>query len=103
MKKAATVILMLALLVTSMPAFAGTENDGPIIGDTLFARPLGLVSIVGGAALWIVSMPFAIMSGNVEKTTESLIANPIKYTITRQVGDFDYELTSRPAEENTQK
>jgi hypothetical protein len=99
MKKVTTIILILAMLTVSVPVFAGTENDGPMVGDTLAARPLGLVSIGVGAALWVLSFPFAIMSGNIEKTTETFIANPVKYTVVRQVGDFDYELTSTPAEE----
>lgn len=94
MKKIMAVILVLAFLVASVPVFAGTEDDGPIAGDTVFARPLGLASIVGGAALWVVSFPFALITGSVPKTTETLISNPIKYTFARPVGDFDYEPTS---------
>jgi len=90
MKRITAVILVLAFLVVSVPVFAGTENDLDVAVDTVFARPLGIVSIVGGAALWIVSFPFAAISGNLPKTTETLIANPVKYTFARPIGDFDY-------------
>lgn len=99
MKKITAVILVLAFLLVSVPVFAGTENDADVMADTIFARPLGIVSIVGGAALWIVSLPFAVISGSVPKTTETLIANPVKYTFARPVGDFDYEPAPRQADE----
>jgi hypothetical protein len=102
MKKITAVILVLAFLVASVPVFAGTENDVDIAGDIIFARPLGIVSIVGGAALWVVSFPFALITGSVPKTTETLLTNPIKYTFGRPVGDFDYELVSNQTDENKQ-
>jgi len=91
MKKITVVILALALLAASVPALAGTENDREIVGDTLFARPVGVASVVGGAALWVVSLPFAVLSGSLHKTTETLITNPVSYTFGRRVGDFDYQ------------
>ena len=102
MKKITAVILVLAFLLVSVPVFAGTEKDGPIAGDTIFARPLGIVSIIGGAALWVVSFPFALITGSVPDTTETLITNPIKYTLARPVGDFDYVPASNRVDENKQ-
>ncbi len=101
MKKITAVILVLAFLVVSVPVFAGTEDDGPIAGDAAFGRPLGIVSIVGGAALWVLSLPFAIISGSLPATTETLISNPVKYTLVRPVGDFDYEPASNRVDKNT--
>jgi len=102
MKKITAFILVLAFLVVSVPVFAGTENDGPIAGDMIFARPLGIVSIIGGAALWVVSLPFAVITGSLPATTETLISNPVKYTLARPVGDFDYEPASNRVDENKQ-
>jgi hypothetical protein len=42
-------MIVVTLLLTSVSAFAGTENDAPVVGDIIFARPLGLVGIVAGA------------------------------------------------------
>jgi hypothetical protein len=91
MKKITVVILALALLVASVPALAGIENDHELVGDTLFARPLGVASIAGGAALWVVSLPFAVLTGSLHKTTQTFITNPVTYTFGRRVGDFDYQ------------
>jgi hypothetical protein len=99
MKKVIVVFLALALLAASVPAFAGTEKDGAIVGDMLFARPLGLAAIVGGAAVWIVTLPFAALSGSIDQTTHSLITNPVKYTFSRPVGELYYEPTVSVREE----
>jgi hypothetical protein len=101
MKKMTAFILTLVLLAASVPAFAGPviENDRDVVTDALFARPLGLASIVGGAALWVITFPFAAISGSLDTTTETLIKNPIMYTFPRPVGDFDYV----PATEQEQK
>lgn len=102
MKKITAIIMVLAFLVVSVPVFAGTENEAPIVGDTIFARPLGIASIIGGAALWVVSLPFAVITGSVPETTEKLISNPIKYTLARPLGDFDYEPPSNRIDGNKQ-
>ncbi|NJD57685.1 MAG: hypothetical protein FIA94_14945 [Nitrospirae bacterium] len=91
MKRITVVVLTIALLAGSFPAFAGTESDRAIVGDTLFARPVGVVSVVAGAAFWVLSLPFAVLGGNINETTQTLISNPISYTFGRPVGDFDYQ------------
>jgi len=102
MKKITAVILVLAFLVVSVPVFAGPENDADIARDMAFSRPLGIVAIVCGAALWVVSLPFAAATGSLPQTTETLITNPVKYTFARPVGDFDYEPTSNRVDDNNQ-
>jgi hypothetical protein len=102
MKKITALILVLAFLVVSVPVFAGPENDADIARDMAFSRPLGIVAIVGGAALWLVSLPFAAFTGSLPQTTETLITNPVKYTFARPVGDFDYDPASNRADENKQ-
>ena len=92
MKKMTAFIMALVFLAASVAAFAGTpiEDDRDVVSDAIFARPLGLASLVGGAALWVVSLPFAALSGSVDKTTQTLIINPLNYTFSRPMGDFDY-------------
>ncbi|MDH4232659.1 MAG: hypothetical protein OEW04_11610 [Nitrospirota bacterium] len=92
MKKSLALIIALAFLLTSVPAFAGTENDAAVVGDIIFARPLGLIGIVAGAGLFVISLPFAAITHSVDKTSKTLIKNPVEYTFSRPVGDFDYSL-----------
>jgi len=91
MKRITVVVLTIALLAASLPAFAGMESDRDITGDILFARPVGVVSVAVGAAFWVVSLPFALLGGNLNETTQTLISQPISYTLARPVGDFDYQ------------
>ena len=82
--------IVVTLISSSVPALA--EEDGPgapeMIADAIIARPVGLVSIVLGTALFIVALPFAITSGSVEPVARTLVAAPCKFTFTRPVGDF---------------
>lgn len=102
MKKITAVMLIVAFLLVSVPVFAGDDHEADVMNDAIFARPLGIVSIVGGAALWIVSLPFAAITGSLSMTTETLITNPVKYTFARPIGDFDYVPASNQADQNRQ-
>jgi hypothetical protein len=80
----------LTLIATSMLVFVG---DGAyaateMVVDVIVARPLGLVAIVLGSAVFIVALPFAAISGSVEPVGRTLVAEPCKFTFTRPVGDF---------------
>ncbi len=88
MKKALVLIISLAVLLTSFPSFAYEGKDAAIIGDTLVVRPLSLAAIAVGAAVFIVSLPFALPSGSVDKTAEELIVKPVDFAFTRPLGDF---------------
>ena len=92
MKKILALVLAVTFVLASVPAFAGNENDSDVAGDIIFARPLGLASIVAGTGLFIVSLPFAIITGSVNKTGQTLVGNPIKYTLVRPIGDFEYSI-----------
>lgn len=94
MKKTSIAMLVVCTLIMSTtPAFASEPTDGMgIVADVLIARPVGLVSIVFGTAMYIVSLPFAIPSGSVEKAGKLLVSDPFNYTFCRPLGDFDYKV-----------
>lgn len=94
MKKVSIALLILcALAASTAPAFAEPPKDGmAIVADVLFARPVGLVSIVFGTAMYIVALPFSLPSGSVETAGQLLVADPVKYTFCRPLGDFDYKV-----------
>ena len=64
--------------------------------DLVVARPAGAVATVAGAAIFLVSWPFAALGGNTEETWDSLVANPAAYTFQRPLGDFDHERPLHP-------
>ena len=56
--------------------------------DAALIRPLGVVTLVSGAAVWLVSLPFTLPSGSVGKATEALLSKPYQHTFKRPVGQF---------------
>jgi len=77
--------------------FAGNVNANPagsgkstpaIIADVFICRPLGLLALIGGSALYVVSLPCTIPAKGQEAAKRTLILYPYHYTFTRQLGEF---------------
>lgn len=92
-----TVAFLLAAVMLSLaalPAGAATMEEEPsstaIVFDVLITRPLGIVATVVGAAVFIVGLPFTIPTRSVGITAEKLVAEPLKFTFRRPVGEMDY-------------
>lgn len=84
------------VFAASASAMAGdTHNGGPapsaeaMAADVVLVRPLTLVATVLGTGLFIVSLPFSILGGNVDDAGRNLVLKPAKSTFIRPLGDFD--------------
>ena len=81
-----------ALLVPGQASaqYAPDEGNDPsmltMTGDLLIARPIGLVTTVAGAAVFLVSLPFTAAGGNVGEAAEVLVAGPARTTFVRCLG-----------------
>lgn len=64
-------------------------------GDAVVGRPLGLVSLVLGFAVFIVSSPFSALGGNIGDAWGTLVVNPAKFTFARPLGEIDAPSTQR--------
>lgn len=97
MKRMSILAIASLLLFTSIvPAFAaGDDKAVAIIGDTVLVRPLGIAATAIGAAFFIVSLPFAVISGSVDGAAQDLVVKPAKFTFTRPLGEFPREITYR--------
>jgi hypothetical protein len=84
-------VCMLALLLsTTTPAFAtGGADPANVVVDVLVARPVSFIAMVGGATLFVISLPFAATSRSVRETTTTLVAAPAKDLFSRPMGDLD--------------
>jgi hypothetical protein len=103
-KKTIAFLVVLALIVSAVPAFAEPPKDGMVmVADVLFVRTTGLVAIVFGSAMWVVSLPFSIPSGSVGTAGQLLVADPCKFTFVRPLGDFDYKVGSAEITEVKEK
>jgi hypothetical protein len=88
------VLLGLSLTITPVLAMEGPEgaqrhDTDAMVLDALFLRPLGLVSLVGGTVLFIVTLPFSIPGGSTQEAANRLIADPAEYTFGRPLGQLD--------------
>lgn len=92
---------LIALLMTaavgmaSVPAYAeeildDQINDRPttlaMLGDAVIARPLGLGITVLGAGLFLVTLPFSALGGNVGEAAKTMVGGPGKATFFRCMG-----------------
>ena len=90
MKKMFSIMLVLAMLFSSAPAFAASSDIDAIdiVIDTAFLRPLGIVSTAFGSAFFVVSLPFAAITSSVGKSYELLVKDPFVYTFRRPLGQI---------------
>jgi ribose/xylose/arabinose/galactoside ABC-type transport system permease subunit len=68
--------------VQAPPAFA-------MIGDLLVARPLLIAATVVGAGVFVVSLPFTALGGNVGAAGKALVVDPGKAAFVRCLGCTD--------------
>jgi hypothetical protein len=61
-------------------------NAAIMVGDLVVARPIGVVMTVGGAALWLVSLPFTLLAGHAGEAAQTLMQGPAEATFMRCLG-----------------
>lgn len=80
-------------MVTALPAMAEEQlpeerRGGDMAIDMVLARPIGLLSVIGGSVLFVVSLPFTIPSGSMDEAADELVRKPINYTFRRPLGQI---------------
>jgi len=68
------------------PRLEQQPSGGAMVADALVARPLLAVATVGGAAVFLVSLPFSALGGNVDEAAKTLILTPAEATFRRCLG-----------------
>ena len=90
-KKNLVILLAVSFLfagnVNANPAGSG-KNTPAIMADAFICRPMGVIALIAGSAIYIVSLPFTSMSDGQEEAKRTLILYPYHYTFTRQLGEF---------------
>ena len=96
--------MMIIVILYSAAAFAeGPYKSEEIVLDVIAARPLGLATLAIGTAFFIVSLPFAVISGSTDVTAKALLADPFNYTFTRPLGDFNNSAPYTAGQNNKDK
>lgn len=87
--------LAAALLCMSAPSAAAESvvDDAPsaeaMTFDLFIMRPLSLAGTVVGTAIYIVALPFNLLTLNLAEPGRRLVVEPAKYTFVRDLGDLD--------------
>jgi hypothetical protein len=61
-------------------------SAGAAVADALVARPLMLAGTIGGTGLFVVSLPFSVISGKVKEAADVLVVKPANATFRRCLG-----------------
>jgi hypothetical protein len=94
LKSLITSLTLAIFLAVSLPGTAlanesGTESgdDAAIVFDLVILRPAGLIATAAGSVVFVVALPFSLITGSVGKTFNALVAGPAEYTFWRTMGD----------------
>lgn len=78
--------MLMPQMLWAQDAVDESPNEFAMVGDLLVARPLGAVITVAGAAVWLVSLPFTLLSGHAGEAAGTLIGGPAEVTFMRCLG-----------------
>jgi hypothetical protein len=91
-KKPLAICLITALVLIPLGAEALAVGKDPtageMIADTVFARPLGLATTIVGSTVFVISLPFSALGGNVSTALQKLVKDPFVFTFKRPLGSF---------------
>jgi hypothetical protein len=62
----------------------GTE----IIFDLVLIRPLGMVGLALGTSVFVVALPFFLITGSAENAADALVDEPFTFTFVRGMGQY---------------
>ncbi len=95
-KKPMAIFLIIAFATVSLAtnSFAQAAMEGSeitteeMVVDALLVRPLGLIAIILGAGIFVISLPFSLLGRNVGEAGSKLVGDPAVFTFVRPLGEF---------------
>jgi len=78
--------MLIPQMLWAQDAIDESPNEFAMVGDLLVARPIGVVMTVAGTAVWLVSLPFTLLSGHASEAAGTLIGGPVETTFMRCLG-----------------
>ncbi len=92
MKKIVLALCFIALVMSSPAAFAYEHHEEPsdlsVLADVAFLRPVGAAALAAGVGIFIVALPFSLITNSVDGTAKALLKKPFHYVFIRDVGDI---------------
>ncbi len=97
MMTALTLSLNMIIGLTLQAAVAAQEYQqqttertaGAMAIDAIAVRPLGLIATALGTGIFLVSLPFSALGGNVDQAARSLVVAPARFTFVRPLGEYN--------------
>jgi len=87
-----TALVSMAFCTPALAQDAQEELGKPstfnVMIDAALYRPVTLLFIPVGFGLFVVSLPFSAIGGNVSDSFDGLVERPINYTFNRPLGDI---------------
>jgi hypothetical protein len=95
-KKPMVIVLIIAFATVSFAtnSFAQAAIEGDtitteeMVADAVLVRPLGLVALILGAGIFVISLPFSLLGRNVGEAGSKLVVDPAVFTFARPLGEF---------------
>lgn len=98
LRKQTLVFLLIAALVAvpfgssvlALDTFTETEETtgSKMAVDLLLMRPAGIAATLAGSVVFVLALPFTLISGDTQHSLDKLIKEPGKYTFNRPLGYF---------------
>ncbi|MEN8129324.1 MAG: hypothetical protein ABFS45_03845 [Pseudomonadota bacterium] len=102
MSKLGKIFLVTVLFITlNLPASPWSSNayaaqtqptvpsGAAMLVDGILVRPLGVVATLIGSVVFVVTLPFSLLGGNVGDAGQALVGDPARLTFMRPLGEFD--------------
>ena len=64
----------------------GPPSSAAVATDAILGRPLGLATTIGGAGVFLVTLPFSAISGSTGEAAWGLVGRPGGWTFVRPLG-----------------
>ncbi len=77
-----------AAAAESYSGFGNQPSAGSMMADLILVRPASLIGTVVTTAVFVASLPFSLLGGNVHEAVEELVIRPAEYTFVRPLGDL---------------
>ena len=87
MKKKLIIISVITFILA--PVSVPAQDGAAIMADVVIGRPLGLAATALGSAIFVISLPCALMTKGVDDSARALVATPARATFKRPLGDFE--------------
>ena len=84
-----TVILAACFLGISVASSQAEDKSLAAVTDVVVVRPGCILATAAGSVVFVVSLPFGLISKSVKRTAHTLVVVPAKAAFTRPVGDME--------------